>query len=80
MGPIRGVVQMARMLAWGASGRRFESCLPDRESEAKEGGVDWTRSLPRLSRKAGSPVSPTKDNTSKKPTNNLWVFQQKSSF
>jgi hypothetical protein len=26
---IRGVVQLASMLAWGASGRRFESCHSD---------------------------------------------------
>lgn len=25
----RGVVQMARALAWGARGRTFESCHPD---------------------------------------------------
>ena len=26
---LRGVVQLASMLAWGASGRRFESCHSD---------------------------------------------------
>lgn len=26
---LRGVVQMARTLAWGARGRTFKSCHPD---------------------------------------------------
>lgn len=35
----RGVVQMARMLAWGASGRWFESSHPDKRAIANEEGA-----------------------------------------
>ena len=37
----RGVVQLASMLAWGASGRRFESCHSDsaRRSQFDEVGL-----------------------------------------
>ena len=32
----RGVVQLASMLAWGASGRRFESCHSDTARRSSE--------------------------------------------
>lgn len=31
----RGVVQMARALAWGARGRTFESCHPDVQEQSE---------------------------------------------
>ncbi len=39
---VRGVAQPGRVLAWGARGRKFESCHPDHNDKKKRSCADFS--------------------------------------